>query len=288
MVYARQEKLLRLRFLVGTVALLCGSTACHESPSVRFHVTLDETNVDRIAVSIETAGTPADVITLRGFAAKEALPIVEFRAEDEHGAPLEVRAGFDTETADDRPLEVPWLAVSSARSPIVRVHYVVAAGKREGDSHVGYTGESYGTVGKDFAFLTGRNLFLLPQPAEAVHRIEVRFELPPDWRAVTPWTREGDHWRAGFPGGAPAEHLISAAIGLGRFEEGSFNVGGTRFELAWESNLPREEVESTVRRLEAVARYVYDLFGRSLGHTNCRNTGDSQRGCHGLTTADLL
>ncbi len=259
--------MLRPRFLIGALALLCSIPACHQSPSVRFRVTLDETNVDRIAVSIETAGTPDGVLTLRGFAAKEALPIVEFRAEDEHGAPLEVRAGFDTETADDRPLEVPWLAVAGARSPIVRVHYVVAAGKREGDSHLGYTGESYGCLGKDFAFLTGRNLFLLPRPAEAVGRIEVRFDLPADWRAVTPWRREGDHWRPGLPGGVPAEHLISAAIGLGRFEEGSFSVGGTRFEIAWEASLPSDEVEATVRRLEAVARYVHDLFGRSLGPT---------------------
>jgi hypothetical protein len=66
-------------------------------------------------------------------------------------------------------------------------------------------------------------------------------------------------------GGLAAEHLVSAAVGLGRFRFRFFDLGGTRYRLAFEAGIPPEQEDRVASRLESVARYVHGLFGRDLG-----------------------
>src|SRR5204863_2693584 len=72
-------------------------------------------------------------------------------------------------------------------------------------------------------------------------------------------------WIPGIRGRYAAEHLISAAIGLGRFHERSFQAGATRFRLAFESGIPHDQEEAAAAGLSRVAHFVRDLFGRDLG-----------------------
>jgi hypothetical protein len=115
--------------------------------------------------------------------------------------------------------------------------------------------------------VTGRDLFLVPQPAEAIGQIRVDFSLPQGWLAVTPWRHEGDHWRTDVDGRLAAEHLISASLGLGHFRERSFQAGATRFRFAFESSIGPKEERDASERLERAADFVHIRFGRDLGRS---------------------
>jgi len=59
--------------------------------------------------------------------------------------------------------------------------------------------------------------------------------------------------------------LVSASLGLGRFRERSFQAGGTRFRLAFESAIAANEEQDASERLERAAKFVHARFGRDLG-----------------------
>jgi hypothetical protein len=248
--------------LLSTAALAaCGG----RTPELSYHVTIPDSDRGHAEVELEIRGASGGALTLRGFASREVLRLSDLRAEGEDGRPLETRAGFDTIQSGAATVDIPRFEVAGPLPPRVRVRWRVEPGNREGDSHVGYTGRCHGAAGERFALLSGRNLFLAPEPAEKLRSIEVRFSLPADWQASVPWERRSDHWRPGLGGGYAAEHLVTASIGLGSFRERSFEVRGTRHRLAFERGTRPEEEERAASLIESTVRYVGELFGRGLG-----------------------
>ena len=216
-------------------------------------------------VTLDLRNVPRQELALRAFASKEVMRLSDLEATDEGGAPLRVEAGLEATTAGSRTVDVPRYLLPGPLPSSIRVRYLVRPGTREGDSHMGFTGRCFGYVDGRFAFVTGRNLFLLPEPAEPLREIEVGFTLPEGWTAVTPWRHEADRWRPGVDGRLAAEHLVTAAIGLGQFREHSLQLGGTRFRMAFEAGIPAGQEQQTCSLLEQAARQIHDLFGRDLG-----------------------
>lgn len=250
---------------LASAAAVCLSAACQRAPDLAYNVAIAEANPERLEVSLALDGVRGSALVLRGFAAKEVLRISDFRAASADGSPVAFEAGLEQTTLNSRTIDVPTFTLRGPLPASLQVRYAVQPGSREGDSHTGFTGRCYGYAGREFAFVTGRNLFLLPQPAERLSRITVRFALPPGWAAVAPWRKVGEMWRPGLEEGMAAEHLVTAAVSLGRFEERDFEVGGTRFRLSFVEGTPQHEQEQTAARLERVARYLRDLFGRDMG-----------------------
>ena len=246
--------------------LLCLATACAPTTSLTYLVALSPGNPSQLAVTLHLEGAPPDSLAFRGYASREVLRITDLEAVGPGGAVIRAVAETDTATIEDQRVEIPRILLRGPLPSSLTVRYRVTPGKREGDSHMGFTGRCFGYAGEAFAMVTGRELFLLPERgADAIHQIEVRFSLPHGWEAVAPWARQRDRWLPGVQGSYAPEHLISAAIGLGRFRERSFQAGATRFRLAFESRTTREQEEQAAARLTRVARYIRDLFGRDLG-----------------------
>src|SRR5262249_24182219 len=174
-----------------------------------------------VAATIDHA--PPDSLVLAGFAPARALRISLLTATDASHRPLTIRAAVDSSSAaSGGDVAGPrFTIVGPLRSPI-RVHWRVDPNVREGDDHLGYTGVRAGYLGARFGLVTGRGLFLLPQPATDVRDVRVRFLLPDGWRAVTPWRSSGDAWRTDLAGRFAAEHLIAATLGWGAFREHRF------------------------------------------------------------------
>src|SRR5436309_2244627 len=170
-----------------------------------------------------------------------------------------------TSQFNSRALDIPRFVLRGPLPSQVIVRYTITPGTREGDAHMGFTGRCHGYLGKEFGFVAGRDVFLLPEPAEAIKDISVRFDLPAGWTAVAPWKRDGEVFRPGVDGDLTAEHLVSAAIGLGRYRERSFDLGNTRVRLAFQSDIPGDQETRDAAGIEAVAGYVPDLFRRALG-----------------------
>ncbi len=249
------------------VLLLALCTACGRPPGLSFTVAplRSEGQSDRLAVTLQIQGAPSKGLNLRGFSTTDVLKIADVAAAGPDGAALPVETQIESASFNNRTLDIPHILLRGPLPSSIVVRYTILPGTREGDSHMGFTGRCHGYLGKEFGFTIGRDLFLLPEPVEGIKDIAVRFDLPQGWEAVAPWAKSGDAFRPGVGGKLPAEHLVSAAIGLGRFHERSFDLAGTRYRLAFEGDLPVEQEESVATRLEAAARYVHGLFGRDLG-----------------------
>ena len=244
------------------------TAACGRPPAVEFIVSPSPQGVPagRLSVTLRLRGVPRDGLELRGFAATDVMRVDDLAATGEDGAPLRVVAQTETARIDSRTLDLPRFALPGPLPASIIIRYTVEPGSREGDAHMGFTGRSHGYLGKEFGFVVGRGVFLLPDPAESIREITVRFaDLPEGWSAIVPWSRDGEAWRPGVAGAYAAEHLVSAAIGLGRFRERTFDLGATRVGLAFEAGISAEEEDATARSIEVAARYLHDLFQRDLG-----------------------
>ncbi len=250
---------------LAAVAIVALTTACRRAPDLSYEISFSESHPDALAVVLRLSGVPRDGLTLKGFATKEVLRVAGLGAEGPDGRVVPVEAGIETVTVNGRALDIPRVVLRGPLPRDVTVRYLASPGAREGDSHMGFTGRCEGYLGKEFGFATGREIILMPQPPEAVRRIEVRFSLPPSWEVEAPWARQGDRFIPGVGGALAGEHLVAAAIGLGRFRERSVDLGRTKLRLAFEASIPPVEEEQIAKRLETAARYVLGLFGRDLG-----------------------
>jgi len=254
--------------------LLCGAClavvltgGCRRAPAVTFTLAPagPPGQPDRLAVTLEIRDVPSKGLDLRGFTTTDVFRVSEFAASGADGTPVRSEARIETTQFNNRALDIPRFVLRAPLPSPLMVRYTITPGAREGDAHMGFTGRCQGYLGKEFGFLTGRDVFLLPDPADPIRDISVRFVLPQGWSAVVPWQRDGERFRPGVHGDLAAEHLVSAAIGMGRFRERSFDLGATRMRLAFAADIPEDQETRDAAVLETAARYVHDLFGRDLG-----------------------
>jgi Cytochrome c554 and c-prime len=245
--------------------LLVLASACGRPPSLTYEVTLDPAQAGRALVNLRIDGAPRDGLTLRGFATRDILRISDAGATDPEGRPLPVTPGVETVTAGDRPLDIPVLTIAGPLPASLQVTYAATPGAREGNSHTGFTGRCEGYLGGSFGFATGRQIFLVPRPAETIRRIAVCFRLPRGWTAVAPWRSEGDLFQPGIDGDWAAEQLIAGSVGFGRFRIRRFDSGRTTFRMAFEAGIPAAEEERLATGIESATRSIGDLFHRDLG-----------------------
>ncbi|HXH27847.1 MAG TPA: multiheme c-type cytochrome [Candidatus Polarisedimenticolia bacterium] len=247
-----------------SLALLAG-VSCARPPSLTYEVAVDPARPEAVRITLRIDGPPRDGMTLRGFATPDILRISAVEAHGADGRPLPVTRSVETIEAGDRPLDIPVLAIEGSPSSSVEVAYTASPGAREGDSHTGYTGRCEGFLGRSFGFVTGRQIFVLPRPPEAIRNITVGFRLPPGWTAVAPWRRDGGLFHPGINGNWAAEQLIAGSVGLGRFRERRLDIGHTGFRLAFEAGVSPAEEDRIVSRIESATRSIRDLFDRDLG-----------------------
>ncbi len=218
-----------------------------------------------LAISVTTRGATRDSLVFQGYASDSILRVSGVQASGPDGRALPVTIGSVPVPDGDTRAMLPRVVVRGPLPSSVTLRYLARPGKREGDAHMGFTGRCYGYAGERFALVTGRDLFLVPQPAENLVQIRVDFSLPQGWSTVTPWRHEGDHWRTDIDGRLAAEHLISASLGLGHFRERTVQAGGTRFRFAFESSIEAKEEQDASERLKRAAELIRTRFGRDLG-----------------------
>jgi len=263
----RRRSRLRSPLALGLAAVPLLLSGCQRPPRVAITVTpvASEGSPGRVAVRLRIDGVPSKGLDLRGFATADVLKVADLSAAGADGSPIAATVSTEGTSFNNRTLDIPRVVLRGPLPSSIDVRYSVGIGSREGDSHMGFTGRCHGHLGKDFGFAVGRDLFLLPDPPEGLVDLSVAFELPPGWEARAPWAQSGDAFRPGAQGRLAAEHLVSAAIGLGRFRDRSFTIGGTRYVLSFEAGIPEAQEQKVAERLEGTARYVHDLFRRDLG-----------------------
>jgi hypothetical protein len=249
----------RFPLAVFLIPLLSG---CGSAPSGSYRVVIDPSTPHEVQVVADWVASVRDSLVLAGFESVDVLHVSDLHATAPSGTELPVLPSTGTLTAEGRTLSVPRFVVRGPLPSRVHVRYRVDPDVREGDAHVGFSSVRYGYLGRGFAELTGRNLFLLPQGAP-VRDVEVRFALPRGWRAVTPWRSAGAAFRTAIGGRFADEHLIASTLAFGPFTERSVSIGGTRYRFAYEPGSPG--ATAAIGSLERATVAVHSLFGRNLG-----------------------
>jgi predicted metalloprotease with PDZ domain len=210
-------------------------------------------------------GASARGCELKGYAAPDVMRADQVRAYREDGTELRIMAVTDSVASGGKQVPVPRYRIEGPVPATFKVSYRVSPGRREGNEHLGYSGRAFGHLGRDFGLITGRTLFLLPEPAASYGLIRVGFDLPKTWTAATPWRQVHDGFLVEAPHAKPFDLLATAAIGLGPFREETFTVGNTSVRLTFSSAIPESEARRSAQALESVVRYVRHAFGRDLG-----------------------
>src|SRR5262245_34275059 len=153
------------------------AASCRRAPSLSYTVALDRPVSDTVRVTIELAGVPRDSLVLRAHASREVLTPVGLRIASREGIQMKTRVGFVASGSSTQPAEVARVVAPGPLPSVLHVSYSVAVNRREGDPHLGFTGTSVGEVNDRFGLLAGRSIFLVPEPATALERIDVGFAL---------------------------------------------------------------------------------------------------------------
>lgn len=251
-------------FLHTTLVLLVGALGCRPRALVEYRVAA---KAQGVAIDVVVDGHRPDHLRLRGYAAKEVLRIVDATAKDDQGKPLPLRSGLDTVVVDSRQVEVPYLEVLGPLPPRVVVSYIAQIGSAEGDSHRGLSRRQFGYADSELTFFTGRQVLLVPQPADGIQGITVRFDVPTEQDVSTPWRLQEGAFHPGVERGYALDDLIAGAAAIGRFRSDSVRFGRTRMDFVFPASMDSALRKRTLDRLVLASRYVRDLFGRDLGPT---------------------
>lgn len=233
---------------------------------VTAHYAVDWTARDStgVPVRLELSGALGDSVAMECDATQSLIALRVIGATGPGGAALPVAFSLRRDVADR---DFPRVVVTTKGVDRATVEYRVAVGAREGNAHMGWTGRSFGGAGTDFVFAPGPGLFLIPDPGQRLREASVRFVLPPEWTAVTPWPESGGEWRPGVGGRYVADDLSGAPLAIGRFETVTREMSGTRFRWLVASSIPDSGRARVVAALDTLAVMATRLFGRGLGAT---------------------
>lgn len=240
--------------------------SCLPGPQVAYRITPHPTESGRLVVEMQVTGVPRDSLVLLAYASEELLGFRDLHAFGP-GGELRARISHRFIRPREETLRTPRIVVQGPLASAIRIRYSVAPTRREGNSHTGFTGVSFGEIGPDAAFFGGREVFLVPEPAARLKRAVVELRPMLGMSVATLWRPEGAHWRPGIEGRFVAEDLVSSAIAFGIFRERNLRVGKTNYRFSFDSRISRSDEAAALDRYERVIRYLHGLFRRDLGAT---------------------
>jgi cytochrome c554/c'-like protein len=248
--------------LVILASLPLASLSCGQATQVTYQVSPHPSESGRLLVDMQITGVPRDSLVLSAYASAELLDIRDVQAFGPRGV---LRTRVETRPLQSRDVSAPRIVVPGPLASTIRVRYSVAPGKREGNSHTGFTGNSFGEVVPGAAFFSGRQVFLVPEPAEGLRRAVVEVRPSPGMDVATLWKQKGSRWLPGNGGRYVAEDLISSPIAFGAFRDRALIVGKTRYRFSFDSRIAPNDERIAMERYARVVRYLHGLFRRDLG-----------------------
>jgi hypothetical protein len=245
-------------------ALPLASLSCRTATQVTYQVAQHPSESGRLLVDMQITGVPRDSLVLRAYASEELLDLRDVQAFGPRGS---LRTRVETRPLQSRDVRALRIIVSDPHAGTIRVRYSVAPTRREGNGHTGFTGKSFGEVGPDAAFFSGRQVFLVPEPAEEFRRAVVEIRPLSGLEVAALWRQEGLRWLPGIGGRFVAEDLISSAVAFGKFRERALVVGKTRYRFSFDSRIAPRDERIAMERYTRVVHYLHGLFRRDLGES---------------------
>jgi hypothetical protein len=256
----------RCTLLIAAACLLVSASCARPHPALKYSLQVSDTLPRQVTINLLLTNWAGPYLDLRGRSPSDVMQVEGLDIRDREGRPLRWVERADTIRGGRAPIRLTTYRILGPIPPKIAVRYHVSVGRHEGDAHIGFTGRCFGYLGPEFGMVTGRDIFLLPEGAESLRRIEVGFSLPAGWRPETPWRQAHNAWIVDAGRGSAAEHLGASTIGLGRFREQTFSVGRTRVCLAFvEPVADAAAVKRTEQAVRSATTYIREVFGRDIG-----------------------
>src|SRR5689334_16993014 len=189
------QKVARCSLLVAAAcSLICSSCSPHASPGLSYSLLVSSASPRQMTVNLLLTGQSGPYLDLRGHAPSDVMLIESFDVRAGNGRRLKWEERPETVRVRGVPIKLSTYRILGPIPSRLSVTYQVSPGRREGDAHIGFTNRCFGYLGREFAVVTGRNVFLVPDRPESFRRIGVGFSLPPGWSSETPWRRTSMGW----------------------------------------------------------------------------------------------
>jgi hypothetical protein len=176
------------------------------------------------------------------------IPISNVSSTDESGRPLEVSF---SKSLQDWGVKRTW-SVTRRSATLVIFKYDISF-----EYYISRIQSYAGYIGSDYALGVGAFTFLVPSNFSP-NKIEVKFDLPEGWMAITPWECDKDHYVV-----SSIDELATATFGLGNFQVFHRVIGETNVTIATYRAWGNFAGECIANFSFTAFEYVRNLFGKS-------------------------
>jgi hypothetical protein len=180
------HRILRPFYFLAPSLFLLPSCNAPPPPHLTYWLRVSDSIPREMTVSMVVADLHRPYLDLRAHCPSNVMRVERLDVRTATGQPLRWTERAETTRVRGVPITMSTYRVLGPVPRRVLVSYRVSPGRDEGDAHIGSTGRCFGYLGPDFGLVTGRNVFLLPDNAEAIGSLEVHFSLPWGWSAAAP------------------------------------------------------------------------------------------------------
>ena len=205
----------------------------------------------------------------------EFTEVVDISAKTDKGEPLKIRIEEKVERVSAEQVTQKIFYIESPEISEYTISYEVAVGKKIHKQHGKQAYHTYGYLAKDFALLSGRSLFLLPE--QPISKVFVSFDLPADWQVSVPWEKSKGLFQPRVEQILLKEELANTTIALGHLDMRKMEVGNTPVTIAmyalWPSPFKDQLASTCFETYKAVASefggdqadpYVFNFLPKTL------------------------
>ncbi len=231
-----------LTLLIATIMLISHNA---HAADIQYEVTYDQSNWKKVRVNLQYTSESNSLRMARGANQFEDrwAKFIENVSAFSDGQPIAIQNNGDA----------TW-TVDTDRGKKVNITYTFLLDHEAYEWSGGIDGIAYQV--DEALFISGRSIFLIPEGSGA---IRVKFNLPDNWKIVTPWNVLGSKDQIFTV--ENFEELTQSGFVAGVFEQFSINRSG--FELAFA--LCSSDIQKDKAKFQSMGTGVFDYYIKLMG-----------------------
>ncbi len=219
------------------------------------HVTDPQMGVFSVKLHI---GNASDKVTLRSYVPDEHTPITNLEAFDMQGNSLGIVRATEERGYEGSTLSMNLFEIDNSEEGDITVTYNTMVGTKYA-KHGRQPYNTHGYMNANFALVSGRNLFLLPDAS--IDSAYVNFSLPNNWQIAIPWPEKQGGYMPNIHSAHLKDELMNATISLGLLECETRTINNVRVSSYVYKGWDRVTKDNIVEMSFSAYRSVQELFG---------------------------
>lgn len=252
-----------MRILIGIMCLLVvGCRYLDSSLNVDYTVKVISADNQIFEVEMAIQNTPTGDIILQQHAYVEFTPINKMYALHADGSRVEIVSRKRRKSGSGPRLTDVQYILKNPKQGTVLLRYHIQVGKEIHAEHGRQSFHTYGYMNDQFALISSRNLFLLPELN--INQIRAKFELPSGWVLGEQWEKKEGWLVPSVESEYLKEEFINANFVMGLLDHKSRKIGDTEVSVfvfqEWNQN-QKEKLYETAFTLYKEAASVFNAEG---------------------------